>query len=94
MINIASFYCFLESYTPLSTSSLLIAYFSLFLYLFSCCFLLLHLFLNQARANQRPAHTWFLEIAFVWEVGMRVHVYVCVCLPRAIKNYSCEMKSE
>ena len=32
-----------------------------------------HTFLNQARA-------WFLEIAFVREVGMRVCVDVCVCV--------------
>ena len=45
--------------------------------------------LNKARAGQR-----FLEIAFVWEVGMRVCLCLCVSVPRAIKNYSCEMKSE
>ena len=43
-------------------------------------------FLNQARA-------WFLEITF-----MRTSVCVCVSVfvsaPRAIKNYSREMKSE
>ena len=33
-------------------------------------------FLNQARAGLRA---WFLEIAFVWEVGMCV--CVCVCPP-------------
>ena len=37
----------------------------------------------------RPARTWFLEIAFVQEVGMRT----CV-RPQAIKNYSCGMKAE
>ena len=37
------------------------------------------LLLNQARAGQRPARAWFLDIAFVREVGMRV--CVCVCLP-------------
>ena len=34
------------------------------------------------------ACTWFLEIAFVWEVGVSVSVCVCVCVcvrPRAIK---------
>ena len=31
-------------------------------------------FLNQARASQRLACTWFLEITFVHEVG------VCVCV--------------
>ena len=36
------------------------------------------------------AHTWFLEITFV-----RTSVCMCVCVrPRAIKNYSHEMKSE
>ena len=49
-------------------------------------------FLNQAYAGQRPEHTWFLEITFVWEVGMHVCVCVCVCVcPQAIKNYSHEM---
>ena len=39
------------------------------------------LFLNQARA-------WFLEIAFVREVSMRVCMDVCVCVsaPEAINN--------
>ena len=46
--------------------------------------------LNQALW---PARAWFLEIAFVQEVGMRVCVCVCV-RPRAIKNYSRELKSE
>ena len=36
--------------------------------------------LNQARAGHRPAHTWFLEIAFVQEVSMCVCVCVCVCV--------------
>ena len=35
--------------------------------------------LNQARASLRPARAWFLEIAFVREVSMRVCVCVCVC---------------
>ena len=35
------------------------------------------------------ARTWFLEIAFVWEVGM--HVW---STPQAMKNYSREMKPE
>ena len=45
-------------------------------------------FLNQARAGRRPVHAWFLEIAFVWEVSMRVYVDVCVCVsaPEAINN--------
>ena len=34
---------------------------------------------------------WFLEVAFVWEVGM----CACVCpRPQAIKNHSCEKKPE
>ena len=37
------------------------------------------LFLNQVRA-------WFLEIAFVQEVSMRVCVDVCVSAPEAINN--------
>ena len=46
-------------------------------------------FLNQARASERPACAWFLEIAFVCKVGMCVCVCVCVrvCVrPEAI-NY-------
>ena len=40
-------------------------------------------FKNQARAGRRPARAWFLDIAFVREVGMRV----CVCArPEAINN--------
>ena len=38
-------------------------------------------------------HAWFLENAFVWEVSMRVRVCVCVRI-QAIKNHSCEMKTE
>ena len=39
---------------------------------------------------------WFLETAFVREVGMYVYLFVCVCVsaPQAIKNHSHEMKSE
>ena len=37
-------------------------------------------FLNQARAGRRPARAWFLRIAFVREVSMRVCVCVCVCV--------------
>ena len=50
-------------------------------------------FINQARAGQRPAYVWFLEMTFVQEVGMHVCLSVCV-RPRAIKNYSHQMKSE
>ena len=39
----------------------------------------------QARELLNQAHTWFLEIAFIQEVG------VCV-RPPAIKNHSHEMK--
>ena len=46
--------------------------------------------------TRRPARAWFLEIAFVREVGMRVCVCVCVCVcvsaPEAINNYSREIK--
>jgi len=45
------------------------------------------MFLNQARAGQRPARDWFLEIAFVRDVSMLcvcvcacAHVCVCVCV--------------
>ena len=34
----------------------------------------------QARALVKAQHTWFLEIALVWEVGMCVCVCVCVCV--------------
>ena len=44
-------------------------------------------FLNQARASRRPVRAWFLEIAFVREVGMCVCVCVCVC-PRGYKLHS------
>ena len=42
-------------------------------------------FLNQAR---------FLEIAFVWEVGMCACACVCVSAPQAIKNHLREIKPE
>ena len=35
--------------------------------------------LNQARAGRRLVRTWFLEMAFVWEVSMCVCV-LCVCV--------------
>ena len=38
-------------------------------------------FLNQVHAGLWPAHAWFLKIAFVWEVDMRV--FVCL-LPRLL----------
>ena len=50
-------------------------------------------FLNQARAGRRPARAWFLEITFM-RTSVCVRVCVCVSAPRAIKNYSREMKSE
>jgi len=37
-------------------------------------------FSNQVRAGLGLARNWFLEIAFVRDVSMRV--CVCVCLPR------------
>ena len=47
-------------------------------------------FLNQARAGRRPARAWFLRIAFVREVSMRVCVcvWMCVCVsaPEAMNN--------
>ena len=36
------------------------------------------MFLNQARASHRPAHTWFLKIDPVQIVSMRACVCVCV----------------
>ena len=44
-------------------------------------------FLNQASASHRPAHTWFLRIAFVHEC-LYVCVFACVCVstPEAMKN--------
>ena len=47
--------------------------------------LFLKLLLNQAQANQRPACTWFLNIACVHDIsmcvcGMCVHVRACVCV--------------
>ena len=49
---------------------------------------LLRQFLNQARAGRRPARAWFLEIAFVRGVSMRVCVCVCGCVsaPEALNN--------
>ena len=46
------------------------------------------IFLNQARAGHRPACAWFLNIAFVREVSMRVCVWMCVCVsaPEAMNN--------
>ena len=50
----------------------------------------LFILLNQARAGRRPARAWFLRIAFVWEVSMRVYVcvWMCVCVsaPEAMNN--------
>ena len=42
--------------------------------------------LNQVRADQGPAHAWFLEIAFVQEVGMCVYVHESVSAPRLLKT--------
>jgi len=41
-------------------------------------------FLNQARTGLRPTRDWFLEIAFVRDVCMRV--CMCVSAPEAINN--------
>ena len=43
-------------------------------------------FLNQARASLWPARAWFLEIAFVREIGACVCLSVClsVSAPRAL----------
>ena len=60
--------------------------------LYSATILLTSFVINQGRIGLRPARVWFLEIAFVREVSMRV--CLCVSTPRAIKNYSREIKSE
>jgi len=39
-------------------------------------YLIMMKFLNQACTGQRPAHNWFLEIAFVQDVC----ILVCVCV--------------
>ena len=45
-----------------------------------------YVFLNQTRADHRPAHAWFLEIDPVREhLYVCLRVYVCVC-PEAINN--------
>ena len=36
---------------------------------------------NQVSTGQRQACAWFLEIAFVHNVGMCVCACMCVCLP-------------
>ena len=46
----------------------------------------LNVLLNQARAGRRPARAWFLRIAFVREVSMRVWMCVCVSAPEAMNN--------
>ena len=35
---------------------------------------------NYVRRIIKPGARWFLEIAFVWEIGMHVCVCVCVCV--------------
>ena len=55
------------------------------------------IFLNQAcasHASHKLMHTWFLKIAFIWELGMHVCMCVCVwcvcvCLPLRLRS---EMK--
>ena len=51
---------------------------------------LIILLLNQARAGHRPARAWFLRIAFVREVSMRVCVCVCVCVCECECECECE----
>ena len=46
--------------------------------------------LSQVHAGQRLARSWFLEIAFVHDVGMSA--CVCVCLPQAYKQHSRDIK--
>ena len=59
-----------------------------------CCFCIgLALFKPGVSLPKAGIHLVF-EIAFVQEVGVCVCVCVCVSAPWAIKNYSCEMKSE
>ena len=40
----------------------------------------------KARAGLWPAHTWFLEIAFIHNVDM------CLCSPRGYKLHSCNIE--
>ena len=55
-------------------------------HLFPCNPYSLPFLLNQA-CGQRPARAWFLEIAFVREVGMRVCSFVCMCVrPRLLET--------
>ena len=49
-----------------------------------------YLVLNQAHASQKLAHAWFLEIAFVHDVGMCACVYVH---PRGYKLDSRDIES-
>jgi len=52
-------------------------------------YITLRLFLNQARTGQSPASDWFLEIAFVYNVSMRVCacVRLCVCVCVCVSVY-------
>ena len=46
--------------------------------------LFLKLLLNQAQANQRPACTWFLNIACVHDISMCVWC-VCACVRMCVR---------
>ena len=46
----------------------------------------IQLLINQACDGQRPARTWFLEIAFVRKVGMRL-CFVCVCVRACVRAF-------
>ena len=56
------------SCTVISWSQLISKF--LVIYLFPMLLLIGFLLLNQARADSRPVHAWFLKIAFVREVSI------------------------
>ena len=39
-----------------------------------------YLIFNQVQTGKRPGHTWFLNIAFVYKVGVCLCVCVCMCV--------------